>query len=59
MKIIRDNKLIVIDLKDVETGDKVICDNYEELVKVGRDLGYMGFVTQQREPMEITIVGVM
>lgn len=29
MKIIRDNKLIVIDLKDVETGDKVICDNYE------------------------------
>ena len=56
MKIIRDNKLIVIDIKDVESGDHIICDNYEELVKVSRDLGYSGKETRQVEPMVVLVV---
>ena len=56
MKIIRNNKLVIIPIESVESGDIIICDNYEELVKISRDLSYAGIETRQKDPMEITIV---
>ncbi|MBR3646205.1 MAG: hypothetical protein IKN54_07275 [Lachnospiraceae bacterium] len=45
-----------LDKSAIQHGDRIICENFEELVKTDRDLGRMGIDHHQLDPLEITVI---
>ena len=40
MKIIRNGEVIIANLDEVVSGEEIVCDNFEELIRVCRDVGH-------------------
>lgn len=56
MKIIRDGVSVSLGLEYLQAGDKIECDNYEELVAMTKKLADVNKNYQQKDPMVVTIV---